>query len=153
MSQVKTAAAKVTGNLAIVLAAVALLAAACGGGGGGSTGSTGGGSTGGGSTGSSTGSSPSSGSNSISLSEFKITPTAVSTAAGSTLAVQNSGTVAHDVVVASSSGTILVKTALIQPGASAQLTLPSSVTAGSYTIYCDVPGHKQQGMTGTLTVS
>src|SRR5207237_3336365 len=118
--------------------------------------SSGSSSSGGGSTGTSTGSSTgstSSGSNQVSLSEFKIAPATITASAGGTLTVQNTGTVAHDLVVANSAGQVLIKTNIIQPGASAQLTLPSSVTAGSYTVYCDVPGHKQQGMTGSMTVS
>jgi nitrite reductase (NO-forming) len=146
MGKVKYAASRATGGFAVVLVAVALLAAACGGSSGGGSGNGGGGG--------STASTPSSASNQVSLSEFKISPSAVTASAGATLSIQNTGTVAHDLVVASSAGGApLVKTTLIQPGASAQLALPSSVTAGSYTIYCDVPGHKQQGMTGTLTVS
>ena len=28
-----------------------------------------------------------------------------------------------------------------------------NLAAGSYNFYCDVPGHKDQGMTGTLTAA
>ena len=117
----------------------------------GSSGTSSGGSSGG-SSGSS-GSSSSGGSGQVTLSEFKITPAALTATAGSTLTIQNTGTVTHDLVVADSSGKVLVKTNVIQPGASAQLQLPSTVTAGSYSTYCDIPGHKTQGMVGTLTVS
>lgn len=32
-------------------------------------------------------------------------------------------------------------------------TITVHLTAGTYTYYCDVPGHRQAGMQGTLTVS
>jgi uncharacterized cupredoxin-like copper-binding protein len=136
---------------AIILVAAALLAAACGGSSGG--GSSSGGSSGGGSSASSgTGSStPAAGQ--VTLSEFKIAPATITASSGGTLTVQNTGTVAHDLVIADSGGKVLVKTNVIQPGASAQLQLPSTVTAGSYSAFCDIPGHKSQGMVGTLTVS
>jgi plastocyanin len=148
MKNVKNVAARAVSGFAIILVAAALLAAACGG-------SSGGGSSSGGSSGSSSGGSSGSSSSgtSVSLSEFKLTPSSLSAKAGDTVSVQNTGTVAHNLVVADSTGKILAQTSSIAAGASAQLALPSSVTAGSYTIYCSVPGHKQQGMTGTLTVS
>ena len=155
MKNVKIAVNRAAGGFAIILVAVAMLAAACGGG---SSGGTSGGSSGGSSSGGSSGSSGSSGgtttgSGQVSLSEFKITPSAITASVGSTLTVQNTGTVAHDLVIQNSSGATIARTQSIQPGASAQLTLPSTATAGSYTAFCDIPGHKTQGMVGTLTIS
>ena len=150
MRSVQNAAGRVVSGFTIVLVGAALLAAACGGSSGGGTGSN----SSGGSSGGSSGSSGSSSSGtSVTLSEFKITPAAITASSGATISVQNTGTVAHDLVIQSSAGATLAKTALIQPGASAQLALPSSVTAGNYTAICDVAGHKNQGMTATLTVS
>jgi uncharacterized cupredoxin-like copper-binding protein len=38
----------------------------------------------------------------------------------------------------------------IDPGATQQVTI--NAPAGTYEYYCNVPGHKQAGMKGTLTV-
>jgi|SRR5437879_4504068 len=153
MKNVKIAVNRAAGTFAIILVAVALLAAACGGSSGGSSGSSSGGSSGGssGTSGSSGGSTTASGQ--VSLSEFKITPANITASVGSTLTVQNTGTVAHDLVIQNSSGATVARTQSIQPGASAQLALPSTAAAGSYTAFCDIPGHKSQGMVGTLTIS
>jgi plastocyanin len=151
MSSVKNLAGRATGAFAIILVAVALVAAACGGSTGG--GSSSGGSSGGGSSSGSGSSSSSSGSNSITEKEFSITPATITAKAGDTLTVQNTGTVGHNLVIADSTGKVVAQTTLIQAGQSAQLALPSTITAGSYTASCSVPGHKAQGMTATLTVS
>jgi uncharacterized cupredoxin-like copper-binding protein len=152
MRSVKNAAGRVASGFAIVLVGVALVAAACGGG---SSGGTSSGGSSGGSSASSSGSGTSStaGSGQVSLSEFKITPATITASVGSTLTVQNTGTVAHDLVIQSPSGATVARTSVIQPGASAQLQLPSSATAGSYSAFCDIPGHKSQGMVGSLTIS
>src|SRR5205823_14666753 len=113
----------------------------------------GGGGSSSGSSGSSSSGTSTAASGQVSLSEFKITPSAITAGAGSTLTVQNTGTVAHDLVIQNSSGTTVARTQSIQPGASAQLVLPSTATAGSYSAFCDIPGHKSQGMVGTLTIS
>lgn len=41
--------------------------------------------------------------------------------------------------------------ATVQPGGSSTVTV--KLKPGTYTFYCPVPGHKQAGMEGTLTVS
>ena len=66
--------------------------------------------------------------------------------------VNDSSSTAHDMVIADSTGKVVAKSSLISPGGSAQLTA-DSLTAGTYTIYCDVPGHRAQGMQGTLTAT
>jgi uncharacterized cupredoxin-like copper-binding protein len=56
----------------------------------------------------------------------------------------------HNVTVESSSGTIVGKTPTFA-GGSKTLTL-SSLKPGTYKFFCSVPGHRQAGMEGTLTV-
>ena len=43
------------------------------------------------------------------------------------------------------------KTPLINPGSTAKLTV--TLAAGTYTLYCTVPGHSAAGMVAKLTVS
>ena len=38
----------------------------------------------------------------------------------------------------------------VQPGANGTATI--NAPAGTYTFYCDVPGHREAGMEGTLTI-
>ena len=66
-----------------------------------------------------------------------------------TIDFDNPATLSHDVVVADESGEVIGKTDLVSGGnASATVDLQP----GTYTYYCDVPGHREGGMEGTLTV-
>jgi uncharacterized cupredoxin-like copper-binding protein len=61
----------------------------------------------------------------------------------------NSSPVPHDVKIESSSGEEIGGTEVISEGSdSAEVELKP----GTYTFYCSVPGHRQAGMEGTLTV-
>jgi plastocyanin len=66
-----------------------------------------------------------------------------------TITMTNMSPVEHDVAVAQGSK-VLGATPTFQGGSRA-LTL--SLKPGTYTFYCTVPGHRQAGMEGTLTVS
>jgi uncharacterized cupredoxin-like copper-binding protein len=58
----------------------------------------------------------------------------------------NTGASLHDFAVDELGGVIIA----LEPGqeGSATITAP----AGTYTFYCSVPGHREAGMEGTLTV-
>jgi uncharacterized cupredoxin-like copper-binding protein len=85
----------------------------------------------------------------VSETEFKITPAQTPKAAGSyEFVVKNDGKVPHDLVV--SGNGVNAKTPLLDPGGSKTLTV--DLKPGTYDVYCSVPGHKQAGMQGTLTV-
>jgi plastocyanin len=74
----------------------------------------------------------------------------VSAKAGSvTINFDNKEALQHDVAVADSSGKILGQTDLVSSG-TANATV--DLQAGTYTFYCTVPGHREAGMEGTLTV-
>jgi plastocyanin len=74
----------------------------------------------------------------------------VSAKAGSvTINFDNREPLQHDVAVADSSGKVLGQTDLVSSG-TANATV--NLTAGTYTFYCTVPGHRDAGMEGTLTV-
>jgi uncharacterized cupredoxin-like copper-binding protein len=92
------------------------------------------------------------GSTKVSMSEFKFTPSAIEVKSGTTLFLANDGSAPHDMVVTDASGAIKAKSSIVQPGNNTTLAT-DSLPAGSYQVYCDVPGHKDSGMTGRLTVS
>jgi plastocyanin len=74
-----------------------------------------------------------------------------STKAGNvTIDFNNPQPLQHDVAVADSSGKVLGQTTLVASG-TANATV--SLQPGTYTFYCTVPGHRQAGMQGSLTVS
>ena len=74
----------------------------------------------------------------------------VSAKAGSvTIDFTNNESISHDVAVESSSGDTVGQTDLVASG-TANTTV--DLQPGSYTFFCTVPGHREAGMEGTLTV-
>lgn len=66
-----------------------------------------------------------------------------------TINFDNKQPLQHDVAVADSSGKVLGQTDLVSQGTS---TATVDLQPGTYTFYCTVPGHRDAGMEGTLTV-
>jgi FtsP/CotA-like multicopper oxidase with cupredoxin domain len=82
----------------------------------------------------------------VSLSEFAITP--VSAGLGGSLHVMNDGTVAHNLAVEDTD----LKTADLNGGDDEVLEL-GDLAAGTYTMFCQIPGHREAGMEAELTVA
>ena len=82
--------------------------------------------------------------------ELKFDKTSLTAKAG-TVAIDftNSSPLAHNVTVASSSGSVVNESPTFQGGSK---TVTMTLKAGTYKFYCTVPGHRQAGMEGTLTV-
>jgi plastocyanin len=80
---------------------------------------------------------------------LKFTQTKLTAKAGKvTIDFTNQSKIPHGVVITGNG--VNAKTKIVTGGsASATATLK----AGTYTFYCPVPGHRQAGMQGTLTVS
>jgi plastocyanin len=75
--------------------------------------------------------------------------TATAKAGNVTVDFDNKQPLQHDVAVADSSGKVLGQTDLVSSG-TANATV--DLQPGTYTFYCTVPGHREAGMEGTLTV-
>jgi plastocyanin len=121
--------------LAVAIAAVALLAG-CGGGG---------------------GSAQPSGSISVTMTEYHFNPSTISAPHGKVVFfLVNSGTMSHDMIIStgsgSASGTIVGRSDLVSAGDTFVFTV-DNLAAGTYTYYCDQPGHETAGMHATLTVT
>jgi plastocyanin len=65
------------------------------------------------------------------------------------IAFTNKAPLAHNVTIESSSGSAVGSTPTFE---GATKTLSVTLKPGSYKFYCSVPGHRQAGMEGTLTV-
>ena len=77
--------------------------------------------------------------------------TDLTTKAGSvTISFTNPASVSHDVKIEDSSGTELGGTDLVSQG---DATATVDLQPGSFTFFCSVPGHREGGMEGTLTVN
>jgi plastocyanin/mono/diheme cytochrome c family protein len=66
-----------------------------------------------------------------------------------TIAFTNKAPEGHNFTLATSAGKVLVATPTFMGGTK---TVSVTLAAGTYTYYCSVPGHRQAGMQGTLTV-
>ena len=76
--------------------------------------------------------------------------TAVTAKAGNdTIEFDNPSSTGHDVVIEDESGGEVAKTDVITDSTT---TTTADLQAGTYTFYCSVPGHREAGMEGTLTV-
>jgi len=82
--------------------------------------------------------------------ELAYTSTSETAEAGKvTVEFKNPQALTHDVAIESSSGKEIGKTELIADGSDSTTV---DLKPGTYTFYCSVPGHREAGMEGTLTV-
>lgn len=82
--------------------------------------------------------------------QLKYDKTSLTAKAGAvSIAFANMSPVAHNVTIESSSGATVGATPTFQGGAK---TLAVTLKPGTYKFFCSVPGHRQAGMEGTLTV-
>jgi manganese oxidase len=84
----------------------------------------------------------------VSLSEFAIEPATITVPEGGSLHVQNDGSAAHNLAIVDQG----LQTPDIPAGGSEELDV-SSLAAGTYEVLCQIPGHADSGMTGTLEVT
>jgi uncharacterized cupredoxin-like copper-binding protein len=78
------------------------------------------------------------------------TTTSASAKAGKvTIDFNNPQGLQHDVAIEDSSGKTVAQTELVAEG---EDSTAATLKPGTYTFYCSVPGHREAGMEGTLTV-
>ncbi len=83
--------------------------------------------------------------------DFTLDPLDVAVAGTVSLAVTNDGPTVHNVAIRDDAGAVLGTTADLKEGESETLTV--EIPAGSYILFCTLPGHESLGIKGTLTVS
>jgi plastocyanin len=82
--------------------------------------------------------------------ELAYTTKAASAKAGQvSIEFENPQELQHDVSIEDSSGKVLGETELVAQGTA---TTTVNLKPGTYTFFCSVPGHREAGMEGTLTV-
>ena len=93
------------------------------------------------------------GSTKISMTEYKFIPNHLEVKAGKVvLYLVNAGSLSHDLTVVDAAGKRIGKSDLVQPGNAATFAI-ENLAVGTYTIYCDVTGHRQSGMEGSIEVT
>jgi plastocyanin len=82
--------------------------------------------------------------------DLAYTTTEASTEAGKvTIDFNNPQSLTHDVAIEGSGGETVAQTDLI---GKEETSTTANLKPGTYTFYCSVPGHREAGMEGTLTV-
>jgi nitrosocyanin len=81
---------------------------------------------------------------------FKYEPASLTAKVGQAVTVnlENKGNLDHSFII----DELSVKLETVKAGTTGHVTF-TPAQAGTFTYYCDVPGHKAAGMTGTLTVA
>jgi plastocyanin len=83
----------------------------------------------------------------ISMVEYAFAPSAAVAEPGQELAIANDGAISHSYLIVD-----LAKGLELAAGADGSLLLPSDVEPGTYEVICDLPGHVEEGMVGTLEI-
>ncbi|MGI8922390.1 MAG: plastocyanin/azurin family copper-binding protein [Solirubrobacteraceae bacterium] len=77
-----------------------------------------------------------------------LAPSAAAKAGPVTITMKNASSIQHDIAIQGTGANATSQ--IVANGASASVSV--TLKPGSYTFYCSVPGHRQAGMQGTLTV-
>jgi len=81
---------------------------------------------------------------------FAFTETELSTSAGAnTVEFDNPSSTPHNVYIEDDGGNVLAETETVTGDST---SASADLEAGTYTYFCDIPGHRDGGMEGTLTV-
>lgn len=73
---------------------------------------------------------------------------AITVKPGDTITLTNDGFAQHDMAIED----LGLETDLLNNGETATITIPADAAPGEYEFHCTVAGHKEAGMTGTITV-
>ena len=83
--------------------------------------------------------------------EFKFEPTHITAESGPvTFVVTNAGVIEHNFIIERPSGEAVARIPNIEVGKTEQVS--ADLAPGSYLTVCTLPGHREVGMVGTLTV-
>ena len=88
---------------------------------------------------------------SVTLSDFKITPTAITSGTTLSIAVTSDGPTPHNLTIRDADDEIVGATRDLRAGESD--TIDAQLAPGEYAIFCALAGHESLGMRGTLTVA
>ena len=91
----------------------------------------------------------------VDMTEFEFEPNGLTFKQGDAVTAENSGNIEHNFTIEEGPdpekpSKELAATPDVQPGDSAELTV--DVDPGEYALVCTVPGHREQGMIGTIKV-
>ena len=87
----------------------------------------------------------------ITVRDFKFDTPDVAVTGEVALAVTNAGPTVHNVAIRDAADKVVGTTKDLKTGESETLTV--ELPAGSYTLFCSLPGHESLGIKGTLTVT
>jgi uncharacterized cupredoxin-like copper-binding protein len=92
---------------------------------------------------------------SVKLDEYNITPSDQVVSRGDTITVENAGKIVHNFTIEKgpdpkTKSKKLEATPTFPPGNTEKLTV--KLAPGKYALVCTIPGHRELGMTGTITV-
>lgn len=87
----------------------------------------------------------------ITVKDFTLDPKDIRVQGSVSLAVTNAGPTVHNIAIRDAAGAVVATTRDLKPGESE--TIAPRLAAGTYTLFCSLPGHESLGIKGTLTVS
>ena len=88
------------------------------------------------------------------MTEYHFEPSTINVPAGKVVfyLVNGGNNTSHNLIIRDSKGSRVAGSDLISAGDTTVFTV-DSIAAGTYTYFCDQPGHEGSGMKGTLTVT